>query len=81
MVLALFNQCRLLCALREGDFGVSGFNQRIEKALAARKLIRTQDELWYHGRPVMVTRNDHALGLYNGDIGICIRDESEGEVR
>ncbi|EPR4993927.1 exodeoxyribonuclease V subunit alpha [Vibrio navarrensis] len=81
VVLALFNQCRLLCALREGDFGVSGLNQRIEKALAARKLIRTQDELWYHGRPVMVTRNDHALGLYNGDIGICMRDESEGEAR
>lgn len=81
VALELFNQCRLLCALREGDFGVSGLNQRIEKALAARKLIRTQDELWYHGRPVMVTRNDHALGLYNGDIGICMRDASEGEVR
>ena len=76
-VLESFNQCRLLCAIREGDFGVIGLNQRIEKALAARKLIQTQDELWYHGRPVMVTRNDHGLGLYNGDIGICMRDNSE----
>ncbi len=74
-----FAQCRLLCAVREGDFGVAGLNLRIEKALAARKLIQVQDEIWYHGRPVMVTRNDHALGLYNGDIGICIRDEVEGE--
>ncbi|MDF2154403.1 exodeoxyribonuclease V subunit alpha [Vibrio sp. CAU 1672] len=80
-VLDTFNQCRLLCAIREGDFGVSGLNQRIEKALAARKLIQTQDELWYHGRPVMVTRNDHGLGLYNGDIGICMRDDSESEPR
>ncbi|EPF7977235.1 exodeoxyribonuclease V subunit alpha [Vibrio harveyi] len=80
-VLDTFNQCRLLCAVREGDFGVTGLNQRIEKALAARKLIQTQDELWYHGRPVMVTRNDHGLGLYNGDIGICMRDDSEGEPR
>ncbi|WP_372377244.1 exodeoxyribonuclease V subunit alpha [Vibrio natriegens] len=80
-VLDTFNQCRLLCAIREGDFGVAGLNQRIEKALAARKLIKVQDEVWYHGRPVMVTRNDHGLGLYNGDIGICMRDDSEEEQR
>ncbi|NOH79052.1 exodeoxyribonuclease V subunit alpha [Vibrio sp. RE86] len=80
-VLDQFARCRLLCAIREGDFGVKGLNQRIERALSARKYIRTQDELWYHGRPVMVTRNDHALGLYNGDIGICIRDTSEDEPR
>ncbi|AEX22943.1 exodeoxyribonuclease V subunit alpha [Vibrio sp. EJY3] len=81
VVLDTFNQCRLLCAIREGDFGVAGLNQRIEKALAARKLIKVQDEIWYHGRPVMVTRNDHGLGLYNGDIGICMRDDSEEEQR
>ncbi|WP_423839780.1 exodeoxyribonuclease V subunit alpha [Vibrio mytili] len=80
-VLDTFNQCRLLCAIREGDFGVAGLNQRIEKALAARKLIQVQDEVWYHGRPVMVTRNDHGLGLYNGDIGICMRDDSEENPR
>ncbi|MBA5764236.1 exodeoxyribonuclease V subunit alpha [Vibrio sp. 404] len=76
-----FAKCRLLCAIREGDFGVNGLNQRIERALVARKLIQTQDELWYHGRPVMITRNDHALGLYNGDIGICILDDSLEEPR
>ncbi|MFB9154627.1 exodeoxyribonuclease V subunit alpha [Vibrio gallaecicus] len=77
-VLELFSQCRLLCAIREGDFGVSGLNHRIEKALAARRLIQpNNDELWYHGRPVMVTRNDHGLGLYNGDIGICMLDATD----
>ncbi|KOO04005.1 exodeoxyribonuclease V subunit alpha [Vibrio nereis] len=74
-----FAKCRLLCAIREGDFGVTGLNLRVEKALAARKLIKVSDEIWYHGRPVMVTRNDHALGLYNGDIGICIRTDVDGE--
>ncbi|WP_394250700.1 exodeoxyribonuclease V subunit alpha [Vibrio profundi] len=74
-----FSECRLLCAIREGDFGVSGLNNRIEKALAARRLITTNDELWYHGRPVMVTRNDHSLGLYNGDIGICMLDNRTAE--
>ncbi len=76
-----FARCRLLCAIREGDFGVAGLNLRIERALVARKLVQTQDELWYHGRPVMITRNDHALGLYNGDIGICIWDDSLQEPR
>ncbi len=76
-----FARCRLLCAIREGDFGVTGLNQRIERALNARKLIKTQDELWYHGRPVMVSRNDHGLGLYNGDIGLCMWDETEQESR
>jgi exodeoxyribonuclease V alpha subunit len=27
---------------------------------------------WYEGRPVMISRNDSALGLFNGDIGIAL---------
>lgn len=69
-----FGQCRLLCAVREGEFGVAGLNLTIERALAKRRLVLGHDEQWYHGRPVMVTRNDHNLGLYNGDTGICIFD-------
>jgi exodeoxyribonuclease V alpha subunit len=74
--LALFSRSRLLCALREGDFGVAGLNQRIEQALSRQGFIRPGDELWYPGRPVMVARNDHAQGLYNGDIGICLLDST-----
>jgi exodeoxyribonuclease V alpha subunit len=81
LALKLFARCRLLCAVREGDFGVEGLNNRIERALAAQRLIRTQDELWYQGRPVMVIRNDHNLGLYNGDIGICMHDQSDEQQR
>lgn len=80
IALDLFAQCRLLCALREGEFGVVGLNRRIEQAMTAKGLVKANDEPWYIGRPVMVTRNDHALGLYNGDIGICmlVDDESGG---
>ena len=28
---------------------------------------------WYEGRPVIVTRNDAGLGVFNGDIGIALR--------
>lgn len=82
-VLALFNQFRLLCALRTGPFGVDGLNIRIEQLLQSKKLIRKSPEngsVWYAGRPVMVSRNDSVLGLYNGDIGIALRD-NHGEMR
>ncbi len=71
-----FSQCRLLCAVREGDFGVTGINDRVEKILKAKKIIRYQDESWYEGRPVMIVQNEHTLGVYNGDIGLCLRDEA-----
>ncbi|PSV65382.1 exodeoxyribonuclease V subunit alpha [Photobacterium angustum] len=72
LVLDAFANVRLLCALREGDFGVVGLNYRIEKELTHRGKINPGDDTWYQGRPIMITRNDHAVGLYNGDIGITM---------
>lgn len=73
VVLAQFAKVRLLCALREGDFGVTGLNQRIERMLEKNnKIKRGSEDVWYEGRPVMITQNDHGLGLYNGDIGITM---------
>ncbi|MGC9423263.1 exodeoxyribonuclease V subunit alpha [Vibrio sp.] len=76
-VLTAFSRCRLLCAVREGQFGVQGLNLRIERALAVQKQIQYQDEQWYAGRPIMISQNDHALGLYNGDIGVCLPDDND----
>lgn len=70
-----FEQYRLLCALREGPYGVVQLNQLAEQALASRGLVRPR-ERWYRGRPVMVTRNDYAMQLFNGDIGIVWPDPS-----
>ncbi len=37
---------------------------------------------WYSGRPVMITKNDYSLRLFNGDIGITMADhERDGELR
>ncbi|WP_323639193.1 exodeoxyribonuclease V subunit alpha [Pectobacterium polonicum] len=82
-VLLAFQRYRQLCALREGPFGVAGLNQRIEQALHQAGLIqRSRNPLnrWYPGRPVMIERNDAALGLFNGDIGIAMIGEN-GELR
>ena len=60
-VLRRFDGFRVLCALRDGPWGVTGLNQTIERQLAADGLIQRRGE-WYEGRPVMVTRNDPGLG-------------------
>ncbi|MGL6315819.1 exodeoxyribonuclease V subunit alpha [Vibrio sp. WXL103] len=78
-ILNLFAQCRLLCAVREGDFGVVGLNERIERTLNQRGLISKGEELWYSGRPVMVSRNDPSSGLFNGDIGLCLPVIEDGQ--
>jgi exodeoxyribonuclease V alpha subunit len=70
-VLSAFERFRLLCAVREGEWGVAGLNVAIERALAAAGLLDARGE-WYEGRPVMVTRNDPASGVFNGDIGIVL---------
>ncbi|WEF34020.1 exodeoxyribonuclease V subunit alpha [Pseudoduganella chitinolytica] len=72
-VLRRFEQFRLLCAVRAGEWGVAGLNEAIEARLDAARLIRRRGE-WYVGRPVMVTRNDYATGVYNGDIGLTLPD-------
>ncbi len=77
-VFAYFHDFQLLLALRQGELGVSGLNQRIEAQLHAQGLINrpSQDtSLWYAGRPVMIEQNDHEQQLYNGDIGICAVDQ------
>ncbi|MCF6364312.1 MAG: exodeoxyribonuclease V subunit alpha [Gammaproteobacteria bacterium] len=67
-----FEQIRVLCALRNGPFGVDEVNRIIGERLHARGLIEAGEEC--HGKPVMVTVNDYEVGLYNGDIGLLWRD-------
>ena len=78
LIIQAFNEYQLLCALREGPFGVAGLNERIEQFMQQkRKIHRHPHSRWYEGRPVMIARNDSALGLFNGDIGIAL-DRGQG---
>jgi exodeoxyribonuclease V alpha subunit len=76
-VLQAFERCRVLCAVREGEWGVAGLNAAIERTLRHEGRIARQGE-WYEGRPVMVTRNDPALGVFNGDVGLALRAAGSG---
>ena len=77
-ILDEFSKVRLLCSIRETNCGINQLNIKIETLLESLGLItRPQNSAWYIGRPIMITKNDHALGLFNGDIGICMRGDDE----
>jgi exodeoxyribonuclease V alpha subunit len=75
---SLFHSFIILCALRNGPAGVSGINGRVENYLTG-KGWDCFASVWYPGRPVMVTRNDYGLDLYNGDMGLCLPDPERPE--
>jgi exodeoxyribonuclease V alpha subunit len=68
----LLDAHRLLCAHREGPFGVGGWNRQVQRLVEERTGVQHFDE-WYAGRPVLVTTNDPGLGLSNGDLGVTVR--------
>ncbi len=72
-----FSRFQVLCSNRQGKNSVADINYRVEQLLSAQKLINLTG-LWYVGRPVMVTQNNAALHLFNGDIGICMPDKERG---
>ncbi|OAJ54358.1 exodeoxyribonuclease V subunit alpha [Paraburkholderia ginsengiterrae] len=67
------NRFRVLCATRSGPRGVDQVNTamaaQVRRSAGVTLAVGAQ---WFAGRPVMVTRNDYALGLFNGDIGIAL---------
>ena len=69
--LAQAGRLRLLTALREGPQGARGLNARIEELLGARR----GNGGHFHGRLLLITENSYRHGLFNGDIGICLRNE------
>ena len=69
--LDLLGRHRLLCAHREGPWGVRTWNRTVEGWLTE----ETGDGLYepmYVGRPLLVTANDYATGVFNGDTGVVV---------
>lgn len=62
---------RLLCAHRDGPHGVRHWNQQVQRWMSEATGQVTWSP-WYPGRPLLVTANDYALGIYNGDTGLVV---------
>ena len=66
-------ELQVLCAHRAGVAGVAGWNTRVEARLGI-----AHGAPWYSGRPLMVTRNNPALDLFNGDMGLVAAAAGDG---
>lgn len=69
--MAALNAHRLLCAHREGPHGVRTWNRHAEAWLAEDTGLAFYDQM-YVGRPLLVTANDYATGVLNGDTGVIV---------
>ncbi|MBL4687236.1 MAG: exodeoxyribonuclease V subunit alpha, partial [Nannocystaceae bacterium] len=77
--LEAFSDFRVLAAHRKGRFGIEQLTLGIEATLEEAGLIQRTSP-FYDGRPIMVTKNDYQLDLFNGDVGIISRD-ANGRIR
>lgn len=77
---AALNRYRVLCAYRRGEYGVETLNPAIEAALVEDAGLRVGRD-WYDHRPVLVVENDYAVNLFNGDVGVALREEVSRELR
>ena len=72
--LAALGEHRLLCAHRAGPHGVHTWNQLVEVWLGEETGM-TFYEPMYLGRPLLVTANDYATGVLNGDTGVVVASQ------
>ena len=68
---------QVLCAHRRGPHGVAMWRSQIE-AWLTEAIAGYAAHGWYAGRPLLVTQNDYALDLFNGDTGVVIDDGTAG---
>ncbi|MEO8265274.1 MAG: exodeoxyribonuclease V subunit alpha [Ilumatobacteraceae bacterium] len=77
--LAALRSVQVLCAHRRGPAGAALWRTEIERWLRS-AIPGYGGSAWYVGRPLLVTENDYALGVFNGDTGVVI-DEGGGRLR
>ena len=69
---------QVLCAHRRGPGGAVAWRLEIERWL--RSAVpgyggvagSSRSGRWFPGRPLLVTENDHSLGVFNGDTGVVV---------
>lgn len=66
-ILNKLDEFKVLAPSKEDSFGVSELNKMIEFFLN-----KNPENGFYDGQPVMVTKNDYANGLMNGDCGVIL---------
>ena len=68
----VFDRYRILCAGHQGQLGTQSINQKMSLAFTDFSKITRTKAYFYHGLPIIIQNNDYQLGLFNGDIAICL---------
>ncbi len=71
---------KVLAATRRGPHGMVDWTDRIERGVAEELTGFHPDRRWHVGRPVLVTANDRANRVFNGDTGVVVQGEEGMEV-
>lgn len=75
------NNCRVLCAVKQGEQGVYAINDKIKSIL--KNEYKGQNDFFnpngefYHNQLIIVTKNQQDLNLFNGDVGLIRKGEDE----
>ncbi|WP_374404576.1 exodeoxyribonuclease V subunit alpha [Niveibacterium sp.] len=71
VLMRALDRFRVLCAVQAGPRGVMAINEFVAQRVR-RLTTPASSNPWYRGRAVMILRNDYALRVFNGDIGLCV---------
>jgi exodeoxyribonuclease V alpha subunit len=71
---------KVLAATRRGPNGMADWTDLIERGVAGRVSGFHPDRRWHVGRPVLVTANDRANRVFNGDTGVVVEGDEGMEV-
>ncbi|QCI23968.1 exodeoxyribonuclease V subunit alpha [Buchnera aphidicola (Macrosiphoniella sanborni)] len=72
-IIQAFQNHQTLCILNHGIFGINILNKKIEENMHNKKIIKylyINEEPWYIGKPILITKNNQYLNIFNGNIGI-----------
>lgn len=81
LALRKINNCRVLCAVKQGEQGVYGINDKIKSIL--KNEYKNQSDYFnpngefYHNQLIIVTKNQQDLNLFNGDVGLIRKGEDK----
>jgi len=72
------NSFKILTAGHHGQCGDIEINHHLSQYHRQLLKLPLSKSPWYHGRPVIILQNNYELGLFNGDIGICMETKADG---
>ena len=74
-LMTILDQFKILTAGHHGYCGDHSINNYLSEQHKKELRLPLSKSPWYHGRPIMILQNNYELGLFNGDIGICMQTE------